>query len=130
MGDAPSAGDTGGGQNIDASGQARGESPSSAGFQVSEVFVPLTLSPIVNGISSPGGFPQPLLEEFGGSTRMDPSASVGAESWACDGVLQAMQSNLVTSRHACPGLAPTRCRTVTPRVSKPHDYANHMFMRL
>jgi hypothetical protein len=23
-----------------------------------------------------------------------------------------------------------KCMAVTPRVSKPHDYANHMFMRL
>jgi hypothetical protein len=26
--------------------------------------------------------------------------------------------------------APSFKETVTPRVSKPHDYANHMFMRL
>jgi hypothetical protein len=26
--------------------------------------------------------------------------------------------------------APGRCLCVTPHVSKPHDYINHMFMRL
>jgi hypothetical protein len=34
-------------------------------------------------------------------------------------------------RTGCGGAARLRsCTVVTPRVSKPHDYANHMFMRL
>jgi hypothetical protein len=69
----------------------------STGFQVGEVFIPLTLPPAEGGIVSPKGTSRPPFEETGGSVRVGPGVVVCGKSWVCDGVLQASQSNLVMS---------------------------------
>jgi hypothetical protein len=68
------------------------------GFQVGEVFIPLTSPPVEGSPVLSMGASWPPPEETGGVNKVGPVDVACAEGWSCDSVLQASLSNLATSR--------------------------------
>jgi hypothetical protein len=72
-----------------------------------------------------GPTPQTLLVPHGGSRALLRSPSWGSGAGPTASGSMGPEAGEKISR-----FAPGRCLCVTPHVSKPHDYVNHMFMRL